>query len=551
MPPAFRRRAPDLLACLSIAILGAALGLRYGRMGFMPLDHSPIFDGGWRTLCGQVPFRDYHTASGIPPSLIQGGFFALLGVTWFAYVLHAALANALYGVLAYALLTRLGLARAAAWCYGALSTVVLFPPIGVPFMDAHAHVFSLAATALAAWAASAPRSRAEVAAWIAVPALALAAWGSKPTPSVAVPVLVALLVLRGSRREILRRAAWMAAGALIAGCVLLAAGLALGVDFERARTYLLEMPGEIGSARVERRGGPTSLLFHSITCADHLALASFSYGHALATGVLVLAGVRAVGARRGGAFSGGAVRAAALAEAFLLATVVHLFLTNNDPELGVGFLFVALGLAHLSIQELGRGGGKGARWAASAAGVLLVAVGARDAWSFDRRFNAPRIANDLVFDADLAERDAPDLPQGLSFLRWSVTASIPYSAADLGRTCEFLAGQSQGFVLIGDATILYGLAGKPSILPSLWFHPGVTIPLPNDPRFAAYEELLLESMRRHGVRFVVQEGERTWNHRKLADFQRLTQVVSERTLRTHQFGAYRVFELDPSWSERD
>ncbi len=551
MPRAGRRYALDLVACLAIAALGAALELHYGRMGFMPLDHSPNFDGGWRTLCGQVPFRDYHTASGIPPSLIQGGFFALFGVSWFSYVLHAALANALYGVLAYGLLARLGLARVAALAYGALSTVVLFPPIGVPFMDAHAHLFSLSAVALAAWASTSPRSRTEVAAWLAAPALALAAWGSKPTPSVAVPAIVALLALRGTLRDILRRLSWMAGGALLASVFLLA--LALGVDLERAGTYLFEMPAEIGTLRVERIGGPTSLLSYARVCAAHLGLLTYSCGPAIALGALILAAVRAWRARRNGVPEtvAGSARAAATSAAFFLAGVVHLFLTNNEPELGIGFLFVALGFAHLAIQELGRGGGRAMRWSTYAVGALLVLMGVLDRWSFDRRFNATRVANDLVFDPGEAERAAPELPEGRGYLRWSVPKGTPYSPADLRRTCLFLAGQREGFVLIGDATILHGLAGKPTTMPSLWFHPGVTIPMPDDPRFAAYEDLLLGSMRRHGVRFVVQEGERTWNHRKLADFPRLARIVSEHTLRTHEFGGYRVHELDGAWSARN
>ena len=42
-----------------------AVNAYYGPRGFMPLDHSVVFDGGWRILDGQVPFRDYTTPNAL------------------------------------------------------------------------------------------------------------------------------------------------------------------------------------------------------------------------------------------------------------------------------------------------------------------------------------------------------------------------------------------------------------------------------------------------------------------------------------------------------
>jgi hypothetical protein len=67
---------------------------RHGAPRLRPLDQSVVFDGGYRVLAGQLPFRDFAAAAGAVPNVLQAGFFALLGTTWFAYCLHAAVLDA-------------------------------------------------------------------------------------------------------------------------------------------------------------------------------------------------------------------------------------------------------------------------------------------------------------------------------------------------------------------------------------------------------------------------------------------------------------------------
>src|SRR5262245_16424312 len=109
----------------------------------MPLDQSIVFDGAWRVQCGQLPVRHFGTPSGVVPIFIQAAFFRMLGVTWFAYCLHAALANGLFVFLVFGLLRRLDARPALAFVYALLSAVVMYPPFGVPYMDQHAFLFGL------------------------------------------------------------------------------------------------------------------------------------------------------------------------------------------------------------------------------------------------------------------------------------------------------------------------------------------------------------------------------------------------------------------------
>ena len=106
--PARSRLVTETPALVALGLFAAAIELYYGRRGFMPIDQSVVFDGGWRTLSGQVPFRDYTTPNAITPSLIQGLFFWVLGVSWTVYLVHAAVFNALFAMLVYILLRLCG-----------------------------------------------------------------------------------------------------------------------------------------------------------------------------------------------------------------------------------------------------------------------------------------------------------------------------------------------------------------------------------------------------------------------------------------------------------
>ena len=137
-------------SCLLFAI-GLGVNLTFGRRGFLPLDQSIVFDGGWRLVSGQVPFHDFVAPSGLVPSAIQAAFVSVLGLTWFAYCLHASIVNGLFAVAVYALLRSCGATRVEAGGAGALSAFFFYPPAGTPFMDQHSFFFMTLMFLAVAW----------------------------------------------------------------------------------------------------------------------------------------------------------------------------------------------------------------------------------------------------------------------------------------------------------------------------------------------------------------------------------------------------------------
>src|SRR5262245_40129364 len=180
-------------ACL-LFVLGVAVNLTFGRRGFLPLDQSVVFDGGWRLLSGQVPFRDFAAPSGLVPAAMQAPLFGLLGTTWFAYCLHASIVNGLAAVAVFALLRFCGSARVEAALFAALTAFFFYPPTGTPFMDQHSFFFMTAMFAAVA-AGAAASGRAEFAWWAAVPVLFVLGYLSGQIPVSFGAVAVAIFVL--------------------------------------------------------------------------------------------------------------------------------------------------------------------------------------------------------------------------------------------------------------------------------------------------------------------------------------------------------------------
>lgn len=519
---------------LALGALGALVSLFYGRLGFMPLDQSIVFDGGWRVLSGQVPFRDFVTPSGVVPIVMQAAVFAVAGVDWWAYLAHAALVNAAFCGVAYGLLRCFGSARGWALFYAGLSSLLLYPPIGTPYPEQHAFFFLLLALWLGARAALAPHASR---AWLLLPSAVLLSYLSKQNVAAfgLIPLtLVVLLRPRGAMRARLTRLAAGTALALTA-CVIL--GVALGVDPELLSRYFFEIPASVGAQRL------ASLSWSSV---QH-RLPSLPWGSFVAVACVAagLALTRVRQSLRSGPeapepTTHGAGSAASLAVALLAVCVLFAASTINQVENGLPYLFVALGLVHATHPSFASVWG-GRHWRAAA--LLLALVAARDAYWFHAYVDLPRRVLDIEFDP--ARARAATIPG----LRPMVHQSHPKAGIgldDLEALLAFLAGREGGFLLFGDHSILYGLSGRPSLSPSLWYHAGLTFPSPGQSGFRDFEAWLVRSFERARPRWLIVEGERTWMGSKLSDFPELERSVRRRRRGELRVGRFRLVELgDP------
>jgi hypothetical protein len=501
----------------------------------MPLDQSIVFDGAWRLLGGQTPFRDFTTPAGLVPMVLQAVLFKVLGVTWFAYCLHAALFNGMFCVLAFRLLLRLDAGTPAAAFYALLSGVVFYPPFGVPYPDQHAFFFSLAALAALVEAVTASPGRHRTLALALFPWLVALAWLSKQVPSTLVlPLAGALpfLMVREDRLPALRTLFWSAAA-----IALLVAFALLSTDTARLFEALFTRPGVEGRIRMlalldqDAFAGQSGELLR--------ALRFWSLGPALVGALAFL--FRPRKAAEGHRLRFGFRPLLAL---YLLAVcALFVMVTGNQGENGIPFVFLAVGLLQAEVRRWGLDSGQ--RRASLALAGVLVLPSAWDAVCFHRRVNETRMVHELdgVVRADPREEEA--LPPALGFLQWKLHPFYRFSPGNLAETVSFLRHEKGAIYVFGDLTILYALTGRPSAGETLWLHPGLTMPEPGRPGFLAWESRLVQDLERRRVRFFVRESRQTYNGLRLSHLPRLATLIESRRLQRRSFGPIDVIELGP------
>jgi hypothetical protein len=529
------------LAAVGLFVWGVAVALHYGRMGYMPLDQSIVFDGGYRLLSGQLPYRDFMTPAAVMPAALQAVFFRLLGVTWFAYVLHAAVVNGLFAVLVLAFLTQFELRAGWAGWWAALSALTFYPPIGVPYAEHHAFFFAFGALVAGNTARRARLDHAACLLGTLVAMLVAAAFFSKASPTVFLaPLALGLpLVSRSGRRRMANLC-----GMLI-GTGITIAGLAVYVlvyvpNAGAARRFAFDMPAAIGAARIARllpvggtgwSGARTILAvwpMASLTLAMVVALLSLPV-------------------RRHG---DDARIAALLAVGLAAASAVFALTTQRSAATAAVYVFLVPGLAQASLGHSAGGLGgappgrsAGVAWKppaplATAVLALFLCASALEAWRFNGLVNEGRAG--IVLSPIGA--NSP-LPAALSYLRWMMPAFVPYTSRDLAAVADFFASHAGNFFLLGDSSILYAVTGRPSTSPVLWFHPHLTVPFAGCQALPNFDRDLLRHLEGFDVRYIVLEGDATQMGVSLASFPMLARRVEALRCDEESHGGFRIITL--------
>lgn len=529
----------EAAAYTGVGLLAVLLNQFYGTQGYMPLDQSIVYNGAWRLLNGQMPYVDFGLPFGLVPILLQAALFKAFDVSWTVYVLQASLFNALFASSILFLGRRLGLGLGMASLYAALAAVVAYPPMGTPYIDQHATIFSawlLAATLLGivdrGWGAGKGKSNGPGWWWLAPP-LALLALFSKPMPSalatlVATLALVLAAVLQRRARDLV-----LVTGAAAAWLVIVAATLGLaGVDWAAFAAQALEAPLSVAVERAAVAAAGTlpggAHLPDETFSGDMLArraLVAAIHGFAL---LPVLAALVAAARSRTVAVLTPALFAAG---SFGIA-MLFMALTRNQPVSALALVAQAWLLAHVALQ---RGAPRFAKTAAAIATAVSMAMLVE--WVM------PRYLNDFEGTVPAGPDGAIISPQ-LEHLRWSMppsSASLDDDSADsYRRLVAELAAAPVTPVILSDS-ILYPLIARTPVPPALFWHRGLSFPADGRAR-DAFDAQFRRNILAAGSDLVVMDGPRTWMSVRLDDFPWLTRCLHED--RRREIGRFLLIPLD-------
>lgn len=571
-----------------LVIFAVAFGVvfHFGRGGWHPLDCSIIFDGGWRVLQGQLPHRDFMTPNGQLPILMQAALFKLFGVNWWAYLLHSSLVAGCFAVVAHRLMRLMGVSPWAAIFFALATANVYYVVKGLPYMEQHAFFFALLGLTLAVAAGQASGWRRRLL-LLSVGPVFLMAYLSKQIPTVfVIPIALVGCLAPAWRAERPGRTraealALLALGGIAAVACVAALAASYGIEARAFLDEVITRPSALGRSRIEERNNlylvPRMMLLAGgvflHTAEQYFAMTTIVLAQLIGLPVLLVTLLprRWLARRPRLAAISDAARPGlpqlALALALIWVGYVFTELTSNHQTNGLCYTFIAVGLLReaalrsapsaapadpddpataddapeAAAPESATSAGEG--WSARRArGLALVLVLATlvDVGSMTVLINHARVGNGAVFPAG----DDPIHPS-LAPMRWGKPGHYPVSAAGITTLIDRLRARDEPFFLFGDGSILYGLSGQPSLSPSLWFHPGLAMPLPqNKGEFKRWEDDLMRRLYLRRVRLVVVERREVWTQLSLGQLPQLQTWLSTGRGRALEDGV-QFYEVDP------
>jgi 4-amino-4-deoxy-L-arabinose transferase-like glycosyltransferase len=533
-------RAVDLLLVFACGGAAYALSVHAGRIGYMPLDQSIVFDGAWRVLNGQVPWRDFMTPNGLVPIVLQAGIFAVAGVSWSAYVAHAGLVNAAAAMAVCWFLRTAGLGALPSLAAGLATAAWLYPVMGTPYMDQHSLFFAGIAV-LACWRAAEDGRRRW---WIAGGIAAALALLSKQIPALLILPLCGVALFITPWRRAVSGLTTSVLSSLVALVIILAPLVASGAALVDIIEFGWLVPAEIGQLRRANAPG----LMPWVVAVLKGAMPFGYWGGMVLLGLTIGALLLHTIDRRGrvNPSLGASVPWSLAGVTFVVVTLLSCALTTNAPDLQMGSLPLAValmlvGFRRAALAGFGQTRPVGTRVALEVVAVAVSILLLTDAVKGYRALALTRQAHDMVISS--AERAAPlSAPRlkAAGFSTWKLPTLYQSAGESFESLLEFFARRPGNLVLVGDESILYGLTGRPSVTPILWFHPGLTF-RESPPTYTRLDAMFEENLRRYSVRWVVIPANTSW----IGWDEHTSRVLAARLAgrRCERIGTYRVCDI--------
>lgn len=538
-------------ACVALAAAAAVLTWLTGNRGIFLFDQSAVFDGAWRVIQGQAPYRDFVIPFGPLVYLIQALFFRLFGVNWAAMVLPACVGGVL-ATLSAMRTTRLFLGGGARWlaCCAGLATAVNFQaPSGSLTMDQAALLFDL--LAIQAVAESLRCARRQRRLWqAAAGALLVLSLLSKQTFGVLfTPALLAILLagelpdLRAGCRAVIALGSGMAAAAGVA------LGFAWRYSFLREFLYrTVVVAGHIGGSRVSvgqiAAGlfmGPVPNVFQP----DMIAV--------LAGAVCLFLAIPNYRGRLWRELAPAAVCAFSLplCRSFIQSLTLNEW-QNNLAFLGIGAsVGVGLLLRLPKYVSVSPAAGQDQFRVPTARAFRTVCVVVAALWGvvsvgYIVQTSWTRVVQEFrpgtVFRSQVAVRGLEGVLWGEPTVLGPDTGpNATLRREDFEATVRYLQAKRRNFFVMGDSTLFYGLLGVPSPQPLLYYQSGHSFLAEDVPHL---DQWILSSLKRNDVGVVV--GEKlTFDGDGMARYRQFPRVwgwFQAGFRHTADFGNYEIWE---------
>jgi hypothetical protein len=534
-----------------------------GIRGIYALDQSIVFDGAYRIVQGQAPWKDFIVPFGPISLWYQAIFFQLLGVSYPTYVIGAAVSNVI-GTLAAIQIVKLLLPKQPFFAYtaGFLTAIWFYSPSGTTYIEQTGLVFGILLVWLAVSLITRSPDDRRAHWWKAVLAGSFACFAgfSKQNMGLLVLPLFPIIMMmtidtHGWRRYFGYLVAFGVGAALaLAGLMLV---LVLTSDINTFIKYFLEMPSRIGSARFSnwRYFVEVTLQTPAVVLAVTLC------------GVVGLASLlRSVAAFLRADWRDPrdlTLDAAVVCGTLVVFTIWFMKLANktHPNSLSMAGLAVALGLGMVAqwapslppVRRLRTGQNwlAGERLASLLAILMIVALAADGMYvALGRQAHeGTRFASTFV----------PLEHPNYRGTQWGNPTRVDnawegrplergtfVSNTEIDELTEYLAADGENFFIFPDHTFLYGTLGVPSPQPLVWFLEGQTYPF-EDQYDPALDQWVVDDLVRYNVQTIVVEEVSFFDTAKtLRRFPKLQHYIENSFTPVEQIGIFTIHKKNPS-----
>ncbi|MCS7041489.1 MAG: glycosyltransferase family 39 protein [Bryobacteraceae bacterium] len=515
-----------------------------GHRGLFLLDQSIIFDGGWRILQGQVPYRDFLMPFGPVTFLIQAAFFRVMGVSWSATVMPAALMNAVATASVMRTTRLLTGSRLAAAFGGAITAVCFAAPFGTLWLEQTAMFFGLL-TIQASVEALSVSSRVRLVLGAASGVFFVLAVLSKQNFGVLTLPLAAVILLAGgqlSKRDRLMLTLAFTMSALISAGVFL---FAIRDGWENFCEYSLRVTRELARRRITPDSIRAALTFSGDAIEHQLDVAGFVCGGLC----LALAFPRLSHPAFRRSTTAGVL---ALLIAWYRAYVQSI--TLNEPvnsyslagfgaALGLGAILGVVNIVEIRTPAYGDCEGV----IVSSQGLKAICIAFVTIWGLLFSIHTGRAAwTRHVQQFDRRARFVGHVEvAGLERLVWGEPTRIKKMILhrhDLEKIVRLLKDLRVPFFVMGDSTILYALSGVSPPQPMLYFQPRQSF-FPT--QAADLDRRVYKALVDNNARLVIREKETFLPGvaRCFQDFPHLNQWFLSSFRLVSEVGIYEIWEM--------
>lgn len=541
-----------------LAVLSASafyLTFKAGERGFYPFDQSILFDGSYRILSGQVPYKDFVLPFGPMAFWLHALFFKMFGVSYSVYLIGAGVINALAALSAVVIIRLLFPAcRFLSYMGAVLVAVWFYPPFGTPWVDQTAFFFSFLGIAVLLWGlvAGGPGPLRRYLVFASSGCFALAAFISKQNVGAFMaplyPLLLGVAYLKDRKR--LARALGAFGVGLAAGAGCFIGYLHLRSDIGMFTAYFFEIPSHLGAERLAAFLRAGLGLLRPFFGGRGSPVVNVIVLGSLATAVAAVVWEVRCG-RRGRHVP---MRLAAASTLCIYCILFqHLFIntTLNQPENGMAFagliFATALGLAfHMAGGETSAGASQRCpsmferKWGRRSISTTLIIILVVLASVSGIRVAMSRKVHD-IFSGSEFHRPLP--VEKLKPLRWaSPTQMGGFDIRDdtVVSLYRYLEKRHENFFIFPDFTFLYALIGVPSPQPVLWFHDGITYSRESN---SDLDRWIVEDLEENGIQvFVIEQVSWFNTGERLADFPQMKAYLMANFTGAGQIGTFTVYE---------